>query len=110
MTALYGISNQILARHRHRAEFARAEAHADDDPDSGDLLWLTVVDEALTEGEVIRVEALSPGCWYVAHDHAHKYGGWPTVWDVSGSEAEVTEALARYLSSSERIGRTKDPT
>lgn len=39
----------------------------------------------------------SGGRWYLARDLVNKYGGWPTVWDVSGTEAEVLDALERYL-------------
>ena len=58
---------------------------------------MSVEEDDVSEGEVIRLLPLSGGRWYAAHDYANKYGGWPTVWDFSGSEDEVISAVVSYL-------------
>ena len=92
---LYGISAKLLAA--HGARFPRVEPHDADDPDSSDYLWLSVEEDEMSEGEVIGLRPLSNARWYAYHDLAHKYGGWPTVWEFSGPEADVLDAIAAYL-------------
>jgi hypothetical protein len=97
MSELHPITPLLLANLGDLVK--KVEAHEPDDPDSSDLLWLSVVDKDLTEGDVLAVSSLSEGRWMVRHDLAHKYGGWPTLRDLAGSDAEVVEALSAYLES-----------
>lgn len=100
---LWTITAQILASHAQ--EFSKVEAHEADDREGSDCLWLSAEDSDLTEGDLIKVSPLSQERWYVAHDLAHKYGGWPTVWDFSGTETQVLDALSTYIASAQRIRR-----
>lgn len=101
---LWGMTTQILAS--HGGQFVKVEAHESDDPEGSDRLWLTVEDSDLTEGDLITVSPLSQDRWHIAHDLAHKYGGWPTVWDFGGSASEVLDALSMYVASTTRVHRT----
>ncbi|MEX3960137.1 hypothetical protein [Trinickia sp. EG282A] len=94
-SSLYPVTVHLIEI--HGALFKRIGAHEADDPDSEDELLLSVVDEDLTEGDLIGVKPLSGGRWLLSHDLANKFGGWPTVWDCAGTESEVTGALATYL-------------
>ncbi|CAB3754833.1 hypothetical protein [Paraburkholderia humisilvae] len=97
MTDLHSVTPLLLAN--LGASVQKVEAHEPNDPESSDLLWLSMVDEDLTEGDVLCVSALSGGRWMVHHDLAHKYGGWPTVWDVAGSETDVVGAVSTYINN-----------
>ncbi|MBA9859195.1 hypothetical protein [Ralstonia insidiosa] len=77
----------------------KVEGHAPDEPDCGDRLWLSVEENALTEGEFISIGPLSEHHWRANHDLAHKYGGYPTVWETGGSEHAVWEAVSAYLAA-----------
>ncbi|WP_139253344.1 hypothetical protein [Burkholderia ubonensis] len=95
MSQLHPITPLLIAKLGELVQ--KVEAHESDDPEGSDLLWLSVVDEDLTEGDLLSVSPLPEGRWMVCHDLAHKYGGWPTVWDVAGSDVDVVEAVSTYL-------------
>lgn len=92
---LYVVTERLVDS--HASWFLKIEAHEGDDPDGSDLLWVSVSEDEMTEGEVVMLGPLSEGRWYVSHDHANKYGGWPTVWSVAGTLDEVLIATAAYL-------------
>jgi hypothetical protein len=71
---LYGMTSEILAT--LPSYFMRVEAHESDDPDVEDCLWLLMVENDLTEGDLISIRPASQDRWYVAHDLAHKDGAW----------------------------------
>ena len=95
--ALHRIGRKFLVA--YSARFPKVEAHEADDPEGSDHFWLSVEEHDLSEGELIGLSPLGGDRWYAHHDLAHKYGGWPTVWYFSGTEAEVLDAVARYLDS-----------
>lgn len=101
---LWSMTTQILAS--LDCQFVKVEGHESDDPDGSDCLWITVEDSDFAEGDLITVSPLSQNRWYVAHDLAHKHGGWPTVWDFAGSDSEVLYAVSVYLVSTTRVRRT----
>lgn len=94
--AIYGISVKLIRG--RESWFPKIEAHEQNDSEGSDLLWVAVNrDDEVCEGEVIKLSPLGSGRWYAAHDYANNFGGWPTVWDSSGSEGEVLQALISYL-------------
>lgn len=82
------------------ASFVKLEAHDPADDESADLLWTTINGDlaGLFEGEVIKVAHYGDQ-WFADHDEAHKVGGWPTVWSISGSADEVVAAVVEYLTA-----------
>lgn len=94
---LYGISERILAL--APSLFFKIEPHEAERQDSKDFLWLSVsVDEdSMSEGDLIHVSPYGTEEWYAGHDFADKFGGWPTVWSMVGSEYEILTGLTEYL-------------
>ncbi|NIF40108.1 hypothetical protein F3J14_04170 [Burkholderia sp. Tr-862] len=101
---LYSMTSQILRA--FPSYFVKVEPHESDDPEGSDNLWLSVVDSDLIEGDLIAVRPASQNRWYVDHDLANKYGGWPTVWDFGGAESDVLAKLQEYLISPDRMRRS----
>ena len=99
MSELYEVSQAILDR--GGMLFVKVQPHAPDDPESCDLLWFSVSEdpEDSCEGEVILLSRLAEGSseWHAAHDHADRYGGWPTVWDTYGALKDVRDAVLWYV-------------
>lgn len=95
--ALFPLTSRLLEV--YGGLFKKVEAHDADDPECGDRLWLSVEDHDLTEGEFISIGPLSGRHWRANHDLAHKYGGYPTVWETGGTEQAVWEAVTAYLAA-----------
>lgn len=85
--------------------FCRVEPHDVGDLECPDRFWLKYTpDDELSEGEYITIgqESQDAKVWSADHDLAHRYGGTPTVWSAWGTEQEVFEAVALYLSTLNR--------
>lgn len=80
------------------SSFVKLEAHDPAEDESADLLWMTINSDPadLFEGEVIQVSHYG-NQWFADYDQAHKVGGWPTMWSISGSADEVVTAVIEYL-------------
>lgn len=69
-----------------------------------DRLWLERnPSDSLCEGEYFDITA--PGLydfWWAVHESANKFGGVPTLWDFSGSEDQVADAIIDYIEDTDR--------
>lgn len=81
--------------------FCKVEPHDPADAESPDLLWLSFTDDedAMSEGDLIKISQSGSSSWFACHDFADKCGGWPTVWSKGGSEEEIRAAVVKYLQS-----------
>ena len=80
--------------------FDRIEAHAPEDPESSDVLWIAGAERSdLCDGEYIAVSPLTEDSdsWYVSHDSADKAGGHPTLWNMSGDELEILRGIKQHV-------------
>lgn len=98
MAAFYEVSQRLIER--LPGLFVKTQPHDPADPESADLLWTAVSSDNsdLCDGEVILVSHYGDH-WFASHDHADKVGGWPTVWDTSGSVEQVVLAVLDYVTS-----------
>lgn len=96
MSEFFGVSRRLLEQRPDL--FLKMEPHDPAEPESADLLWTAVSGDPTDscEGEVILVSHYGEQ-WFAEHDHADKFGGWPTVWGASGAEEEVARAVLEYL-------------
>lgn len=91
---LYPLTNAIIERCSEA--FVKVDAHNEDDPESVDCLWTEYTpDHELTEGELLTVGPFVPGgdLWSVSKESAHKFGGWATSWDMTGTVKEILDAI-----------------
>jgi hypothetical protein len=95
---LYEPANAIVVMLEHR--FVKVEAHDVSDSDSADLLWLeSTPEDAFSEGEVLMISPATTDqtLWFAAFDSAHRFGGWPTSWSMTGSSDEIDAGVQEML-------------
>lgn len=102
MNDLYPPSKAILSK--LPGLVVRVEAHDGNDSEGADLLWLEFTPEdVLSEGEVLRIAPATEDrvLWFAALDSAYRFGGWPTAWYMTGSEAEVIAGVQSAIAAAD---------
>lgn len=102
MNDLYSPSKAILSM--LPSLFVKVEAHDSHDSESADLLWLEFTSEdALSEGEVLKIAPATEdrALWFATLDSAYRFGGWPTAWYMTGSEAEVIAGVQSAIAATD---------
>ena len=99
--ALFEVSKRVIKA--LPSSFLKATPHDADDWEHPDRLWIEwTPDSDVCEGQYISVGKLTQdGClWCAESATADRFGGHPTLWDVSGTESEVAQAVINHLKES----------
>jgi frataxin-like iron-binding protein CyaY len=95
---LYEPANTIVAMLERR--FVKVEHHDVSDSESADMLWLeSTPEDAFSEGKVLVISPATADqtLWFAALDSAHRFGGWPTSWYMTGSADEIIKGVQEML-------------